>query len=69
MFGKIAPNPWDFERNLTAFVPLIRQLTHKTVMLWTSQHPVANADYEDVEQFVTHEKISLYNSISRRILR
>ncbi len=69
MFRGMAPNPWDFQQNLTNIVPRIKELTRKTVLLWTSQHPLANSDYEDVVQYVTTEKISFYNSISRRILR
>ena len=69
MFSGMAPNPWDFQQNLTNFVPRIKQLTRKTVLLWTSQHPVGDSDYEEVVQYVTTEKISFYNSISRRILR
>ena len=64
-----APDPQDFQRNLTNLVPQIRLLTRNSALVWINQHPLAHSDYGDFLQEVSLEKIDLYNSISRRILR
>jgi len=69
MLRPSAPDPKDFERNLTNLVPQIRLLARNSVLVWMNQHPLSNSDYGDFLQEVSLDKIDLYNSIARRILR